>query len=115
MVSIGAFATSFGLPLVCYLAVFLCNDKTGCPVPSALHPSSLTLDKLKEETGWPGWLGLLDAEVMMNVLGYYLFSLILHASLPGTEVEGTPLLSGGKLKYKFNGQPSPSTSTHPPS
>lgn len=100
---IGAFATSFGLPLVCYLADFLCNDKTGCPIPSTLHPSSLTLDKLVEETGWPGFRGLLDPQVMMYTLLYYLFSLFLQSSLLGTEVEGTELASGGKLKYKFNG------------
>ena len=39
----------------------------------------------------------------MYTLGYYLFSLVLYASLPGTEVEGTELATGGKLQYKFNG------------
>jgi len=27
---------------------------------------------------------------------------VLHKVLPGEEVEGTELASGGKLKYKFN-------------
>lgn len=62
------------------------------------------MDKLIEETGWPGFMGLLDPEVMAYTFLYYLFSLILQSSLPGTEVEGTELVSGGKLKYKFNGQ-----------
>ena len=101
---IGTFAASLGLPLVCYLAVFLCNDRTGCPAPSTLHPSSLKLEQLIEETGWPGFSGLVDLEVIMYTFLYYLFSLVLYSSLPGTEVEGTELDSGGKLKYKFNGQ-----------
>jgi hypothetical protein len=93
-----------GLPLVTYILTFLCNDISGCPVPSVLHPSTLAIDKLKEEVGWPedGVLGLVNLKVIGMVLAYYLFSLILWRVLPGTEAEGTPLVSGGKLKYKFN-------------
>ena len=103
---IGAFATSLGLPLVCYLAAFLCNDVSGCPVPSTLHPRSLTLNKLKEEAGWPtdGVLGLASLTVTGWVLAYYLFGLVLYVALPGQEMEGPELRTGGKLKYKFNGK-----------
>ncbi|MCJ1315851.1 erg24, C-14 sterol reductase, partial [Xylographa vitiligo] len=96
------FATSFGLPLVCYLASFLCNDITGCPVPSTLHPSSLTIEKLKQETGWPGVVGLGSFKVTGYVLAYYFLSLVLQTVLPGVESEGLKLASGGRLKYKFN-------------
>lgn len=99
----GAFATSFGLPLVCYLATFLCNDVSGCPVPSALHPSSITLAGLREETGWPGIQGLASTMVTAWVLGYYFLSLVLQAALPGVVSEGVELQSGGRLRYKFNG------------
>lgn len=100
----GAFGVSFGLPLVTYLITFLCNDISGCPVPSVLHPYSLTIDKLKADAGWPadGILGLTSFKVTGVVLAYYLFSMILYRVLPGEETEGTPLPSGGKLKYKFN-------------
>lgn len=101
--SIGTFATSLGLPLICYLAAFLCNDVSGCPAPSLLHPSSITLDKLKRETGWPGISALSNTNVTLWVLGYYAFSLLLQAVLPGVETEGVELASGGRLKYKFNG------------
>lgn len=103
-IRIGAFGVSFGLPLVVYLATFLCNDISGCPVPSALSPSTLTIDKLKQDVGWPatGIWGLVSWDVSAKVLGYYLFSLILHRVLPGEEMEGTELASGGRLKYKFN-------------
>ena len=100
---LGAFATSFGLPLVCYLAAFLCNDVSGCPVPSALHPSNLSIAKLKKETGWLGIQGLFRLKVTGWVLGYYFLSLVLHAALPGQETEGVELQTGGRLKYKFNG------------
>lgn len=87
-----------------YLSTFLCNDISGCPVPSALSPSTLTIDALKKDVGWPaeGISGLASWDVSAKVLGYYLFSLILHRVLPGEEVEGVELTSGGKLKYKFN-------------
>ena len=102
---LGAFAISFGMPLICYLAAFLCNDISGCPVPSTLHPRSLTLANLKAETGWPanGILGLASLEVTGWLLAYYFFSLILQPGLPGLEVWGSELQGGGKLRYKFNG------------
>lgn len=83
----------------------MCNDVSGCPVPSALHPKSLSLDQLKEETGWPlnGILGLGSFKVTLWMLAYYALSLVLQTVLPGEVVEGTELRSGGRLKYKFNG------------
>lgn len=102
----GAFAAICALPVVCYLAAFLCNDVSGCPVPSILHPQSLTLAKLKNEAGWPqdGLQGLASFRVTGYVLAYYLSSLVLQAALPGLVVQGVQLRSGGRLEYKFNGQ-----------
>ncbi|TAQ87842.1 hypothetical protein B7494_g3822 [Chlorociboria aeruginascens] len=101
---LGAFGISFGLPIICYLATFLCNDISGCPVPSTLSPSTLTIDALKREVGWPtdGIVGLASWDVTAKVLGYFLLSLVLHRVLPGEHVEGVELASGGKLKYKLN-------------
>lgn len=84
---------------------FLCNDISGCPIPSALHPSKLSLATLKQEAGWPkdGILGLGSMKVTVAVLAYYGLSLLLHTVLPGEETEGVRLSSGGTLKYKFNG------------
>jgi delta14-sterol reductase len=100
----GAFLISFGLPIVVYLSTFLCNDISGCPVPSVLAPSTLTIENLKRDVGWPatGIWGLASWDVSAKVLGYYLFSLLLQRILPGEEVVGTELVSGGRLKYKFN-------------
>lgn len=99
---VGAALISFGLPIGCYAFAFLCNDTTGCPAPSLLHPSSLTLEKLKQDVGWPGVSGLINTKTVIATLGYYALSLVLNAVLPAQEIEGVELRSGGKLKYRFN-------------
>ncbi|EPS27799.1 hypothetical protein PDE_02743 [Penicillium oxalicum 114-2] len=101
---LGAFGIVFGLPLLVYTFTFVCNDVTGCPAPSLLRPSTLTLDQLKREVGWPeeGIVGLYDTRVTLWTLSYYVFSLFLQVFLPGQEVDGVSLACGGRLKYKFN-------------
>ncbi|SPO01090.1 probable Delta(14)-sterol reductase [Cephalotrichum gorgonifer] len=101
---LGAAGISFGLPVLVYSFIFGCNDVSGCPAPSFLSPKTLDLDQLKREVGWPeeGVLGLYSNTVMLHVLGYYLLNMVLHAVLPARIVMGTELLSGGRLKYRFN-------------
>lgn len=103
--SLGAIGIIFGLPVLIYAFTFACNDVSGCPAPSLLSPSTLSLNKLKKEVGWPkeGITALYDTQVTLGVLGYYALSLVLYVFLPGHHVEGTELACGGKLKYKFNG------------
>lgn len=101
---LGAFGITVGLPLLCYVFTFACNDVSGCPAPSLLSPSTLTLDRLKQEVGWPGegiW-GLASWKATGGVLAYYLLSAILYRVLPAEEVEGVVLDCGGRLKYRFN-------------
>lgn len=116
--SIGAALISFGLPIGCYAFTFLCNDVSGCPAPSLLSPSKLftppalsyksgfqhALDTLKAETGWPGFSGLISVEAALGTLAWYAFSLLLYIILPASEVDGVELKSGGRLKYRFNGE-----------
>lgn len=99
----GAFVISFGLPVLVYVFTFLCNDISGCPAPSLLHPYSLDFDQLKKEVGWTGFSGLINTKAFLGTLGYYLLSLALYRFLPAEESHGTELRSGGKLKYRFNG------------
>ncbi|KAL3462852.1 ergosterol biosynthesis ERG4/ERG24 [Aspergillus heterothallicus] len=103
----GAFAITFGLPVLLYSFTFLCNDVSGCPAPSLLHPSTLTLDQLKSEVGWPegGFRALYDTEVFLWVLSYYFLQLFLYVTLPGQVAQGTELACGGRLRYKFNAFP----------
>jgi delta14-sterol reductase len=86
-----------------YVFTFLCNDISGCPAPSLLHPTSLDWDQLKREVGWTGVSGLLNWQAFLGTLGYYFLSLTLYAFLPAEEVNGVQLTTGGKLKYRFNG------------
>lgn len=97
---------SFGLPLLVYVFTFLCNDISGCPAPVLLHPHSFSLDQLKKEVGWTGFSGLLNSQAFLGTLGYYFLSLTLYRFLPGQEVAGTELRSGGRLNYRFNGMSS---------
>ncbi|TDZ24111.1 Delta(14)-sterol reductase [Colletotrichum orbiculare MAFF 240422] len=100
----GTFGISVILPILVYVFAFACNDVSGCPAPSLLHPENLTLAQLKSDVGWPeeGIWGLGSVKVTGAVLGYYLFNALLYRFLPATEVEGVQLASGGKLKYRFN-------------
>lgn len=99
----------FGLPILVYVFTFVCNDVSGCPAPSLLNPSTLSIDQLKREVGWPkeGVAGLFDLDVTLWILSYYAFSLFLQISLPGQVLEGVPLACGGRHKYKFNGMAGP--------
>ncbi|KAI5274526.1 delta(14)-sterol reductase like protein [Aureobasidium subglaciale] len=99
---LGAIGISFILPIVCYVFAFLCNDVSGCPPPSLTDPSTLTLEKLKQEVGWPGVAGLLNTKSVIATFGYYTLSLALQTFLPAHEVQGTVLASGGRLNYRFN-------------
>ncbi|KAH8692829.1 c-14 sterol reductase [Talaromyces proteolyticus] len=101
---LGAFGIVFILPILVYCFAFFCNDISGCPAPSLLHPSTLTWDRLKEEIGWPdeGLMGIYNTRVTLWVLSYYALHIVLQIVLPGQVVEGVPLACGGRHIYKFN-------------
>ncbi|KAK2042044.1 hypothetical protein LZ31DRAFT_632960 [Colletotrichum somersetense] len=97
-----------GLPTLLLTLFFGCNDKTGCPFPAALSPSTLTLEKLETETPWPadGIWGLCSWKAMGWTLAYYFLSLVLYRVLPAQELLGTKLVESGRpLKYRFNSEP----------
>ena len=91
------------MPLTCYAFAFGCNEISGCPAPSLLHPRDIKLEKLEREVGWPGVLGLLNREAVLVGIGIYLYSLLSLVLLPAHEVEGVALSLGGKLSYRLNG------------
>ncbi|RDA82618.1 hypothetical protein CP532_3075 [Ophiocordyceps camponoti-leonardi (nom. inval.)] len=102
----GAFGISFGLPLLVYAFTFACNDISGCPAPALLSPSTLSIDELKHQVGWPedGIWGLASWKATGALLAYYALNMVLYCILPATHVEGTVLASGGRLKYKLNSE-----------
>ena len=101
---LGTFGITVALPIVVYSFLFLCNDVSGCPAPSLLHPKSLTLEKLKQDVNWQGWHSLFNLNALYASLGWYGLSLLLYTILPAAEQEGTVLRCGGRLNYRFNGK-----------
>ena len=99
---LGALGMTIGLPILCYLFGFLCNDVSGCPAPSLLS-GHIDLEAIKQDVGWPGLQGLFSLEATAWVLAYYLLLLVLFVVIPAPEVEGVELRTGGKLTYKLNG------------
>ena len=95
---------TFGLPIVVYLSIFLCNDVSGCPAPSLLNLKTLSWAKLKAEIPLlgGGLTSLLDVKVTGWVLAYYALCLALQLLLPGVESTGVKLDNGARHKYKFN-------------
>lgn len=81
-----------GLPVVCYLLVFLCGSG-GC----------LELAPLKAPAMDVSFEKIYSMEGLAVYLGWMCFVLLLHLVLPGREVEGVKLADGRRLKYKMNG------------
>ncbi|KAE9985037.1 Delta(14)-sterol reductase [Venturia inaequalis] len=98
----GAFFITTTLPLTCYAFSFFCNDITGCPAPSLLSPSTLTLESLKKDVGWHGWSTIFTWEAMAANFAYYFLSLVLYRFLPGTEATGGVTNAGHRLSYRLN-------------
>lgn len=112
---IGAAGISFGLPILCYIFTFACNDISGCPAPSLLSPKTLSIEQLKREVGWPqdGIYGLASWRASAAMAAYYLFNLILYRVLPATETKGTELVTGGRLNYRLNSMSSSACARNP--
>ena len=100
--SIGVSVLTTALPVVCYALTLFCNDISGCPVPSLLHPSTFSWERLKEDVGYQGISTFFNFKSLAAVIGWFTFNLIQEAFLPAPIVEGTKLVSGGKLKYRMN-------------
>ena len=95
---------TFILPLLVLASLEFCNDVSGCPAPALLSLRTLTFDKLKAQTPWPenGIVGLFDIDAIFWTLAYYGLLVVCQLVLPGEEVKGTVLGTGGRLDYKFN-------------
>jgi Delta14-sterol reductase len=98
----GVTVISLALPIVTYSLLFLCNGESGCPAPSLLSPSTLTLEKLQKDVNWQGLPSVFNVEALLATFGWYGLSLVLYAILPAQEVDGTLLSNGVKLKYRLN-------------
>ncbi|TFY76728.1 hypothetical protein EWM64_g7286 [Hericium alpestre] len=96
---IGAFAVTFGVPVMTYALYFGCNENSGgCPPPLSTIPDSASAALSNPE--W--WKGLWDPYAVKLYFGWYAFCVAAWAILPGDWVEGSQLRNGGHQKYKIN-------------
>ncbi|KIV88102.1 hypothetical protein PV10_09029 [Exophiala mesophila] len=100
----GAIVLILGLPVLAWSTILFCNDVSGCPAPALLDWNTLTWEKLKAQTplGQQGLSTLFDLGVFGWVSAYFGLLVFLQLVLPGDELEGTVLGTGGRHKYKFN-------------
>lgn len=90
----GALGISIGLPLLCNVLYFTCNEN-GCPASwSSLAPYTQMLEKTK----------LFSMQAMSVYLAWFFGLVWLDLLVPGKEVKGTTLRDGTALRYKFNGK-----------
>jgi hypothetical protein len=96
----GAFAITFGVPVLTYVLFFICNESSdGCPPPiQTLYPS------LIQAVYDPAfWWKLWDPKAFALYYSWYAFCLVTWAVLPGDWVQGTQLRNGKYQWYKING------------
>ncbi|CCM01906.1 uncharacterized protein FIBRA_03977 [Fibroporia radiculosa] len=95
----GALFVTLSVPITTYALYFSCSEATGgCP-PAISTPA--ILDVLGD---WSWWKNLWDTEATLIYLCWYAFCVVAWYILPGDWVEGVPLRTGGKKKYKINGK-----------
>jgi len=103
----GALLISTLTPFLAFAFTFTCSEKAGgCPRSWSELPALLA-DNLSDVQWWKAqW----DPVGFTAYWGWYAFTVIAWAVLPGDWVEGLPLRTGQKLKYKINGAFSPTNS-----
>ncbi|KAH9969612.1 ERG4/ERG24 ergosterol biosynthesis protein [Russula dissimulans] len=95
----GAFAITFGVPILTYVLFFTCGESSdGCPPPiPTLYPS------LVQAVSDPAfWWKLWDPKAFTLYYSWYVFCLVAWAVLPGDWVQGTQLRNGKYQQYKIN-------------
>ncbi|KAK0550910.1 erg24, C-14 sterol reductase [Tilletia horrida] len=94
----GALFVSTSVPFLTYYLFYACNEALGCPLlPAKLDfTPALTLLKqgvletFKDQTGWALYFG------------WYAYTVLAWAVLPGKWVPGAEIRDGSKLQYKIN-------------
>lgn len=95
---LGCLFVSTSVPLTAYGLYYFCNGETGCAVPPENWRASLDMmleGVVKSCFDWKAWA---------IYFGWYAFTVLAWAVLPGPWAEGTELRTGVKLKYKINGE-----------
>lgn len=95
----GALAISLGLPTLFNVLAYTCNEH-GCPASW----TSLSTYKAMLTPGNPLYRKPISWEATVWYLIWFGSLVILDRIIPGTEILGTRMRDGNRLKYKFNGK-----------
>lgn len=95
----GALAVSIGLPLLCNVLYFTCNDQ-GCPASW----TSLSTYKDMLTPGNALYRPLISVHAIGVYLAWFLSLAFLDRVVPGEVVDGVLMRDGKRLKYIFNGK-----------
>jgi hypothetical protein len=96
----GTFFISIAVVFFTYVFSYACSEKAGgCP-RSYYELPSLFVDTVTDPEWWKAqW----DFEGFMVYFGWYVFTIVCWAVLPGDWAEGLPTRTGERIKYKING------------
>jgi hypothetical protein len=96
----GAFLVSTLTPFLAFAFTFCCSEKAGgCPRSWLDLPGAFV--EAVSDLEW--WKAQWDPVGFGAYWAWYLFVVVAWFVLPGDWVEGMPLRTGGRLKYKING------------
>lgn len=97
----GAFLVSTITPFLTFAFTFACSEKAGgCP-RSWLELPTAFLESVKDVDWWKAqW----DPVGFGAYWAWYVFTVVAWFVLPGDWVDGMPLRTGGRLRYKINGE-----------
>lgn len=96
----GTFLISTLVPFFTYVFAYGCSETAGgCPRSFYELPTSF----MQTVTDVDWWKAQWDPHGFAAYFAWYAFTVVAWAVLPGEWVEGLPLRTGQKLKYKING------------
>lgn len=93
---LGAFGVSTTVPFFTYALYYYCSEEAGCSFPPQSWQGTFDIMVAGVKNS------LFDGQAWAIYFGWYAFCVAAWALIPGQELEGTELRTGGKLTYKIN-------------
>ncbi|CAO1625484.1 unnamed protein product [Parajaminaea phylloscopi] len=93
---LGAFGVSTTVPFFTYALYYYCSEEAGCSFPPSSWQGTFDIMLAGVKNS------LFDGQAWVIYFGWYAFCVAAWALIPGAELEGTELRTGGKLTYKIN-------------
>lgn len=98
----GALFVTISVPLTLLYLTVTCDEELGCSLGYPLTHGNLLLEHAKNVLGD----ACTDSTAWLVYFGWYAYTVLAWFVLPGKWVEGLPLRTGERLKYKVNGRSS---------